>query len=102
MHPFYIKTEARIICLLGTYSLMIFCFVTFPQTTDKEFDTSLFKLITGSSMWAFLSHPLWQNLIVSIVYKWELSMWPLFFLVNIFTVVLTIVSYGPMKSSGLI
>ena len=100
--PMYLSNEARSICQIGTFNLMIYCFVTFPQTTDKEFNPKIFKLFNGSSMWAYVSHPLWQNVIITLIYPYELPMWTLFFVVQAFTVVCVFWTYGPVHKMGLI
>lgn len=102
LYPFYFDVNARIMKVMGTWVLVYMGTFLMSTRADSQYNKRLFKIINGSSMWFYLSHPFWQNMAMSLIYQYDLTYWPMLFTICAFTTFMVLVTYVPISKTGLI
>ena len=102
LYPYYMDPVIRMLKIVGSWMLIYFGILFMTVKSDYPYDKKVNDLINKSSMWAYLSHPFWQNVAMTFLYKYELTYWPLTTIVHLFTLACVLISYGPLSKTGLI
>ena len=98
MYPFYLDFKMRYLMCLGSWQVLYIIVWVSADHVVSKYDPAIFKFVVGSSMWVYISHDLWQAIVVCVFFaSGEYNFWFCMLTTLILGHMLTLLSYWALS-----